>query len=207
MDKYVSPMMETAIIFSKSSYCKKRQVGAVLGRDGRILATGYNGTIAGQKNECEDETFVCSNCGKSENKFEDLVENNTVRSIEHRGMQCSIYCKKCHELLGSSVLPESSVIRNQEPTIIKRFEPTYKTSEFTVHAEQNIITYCAKNGIPTDGTTMYITMSPCKQCAKLIAQAGIIRVVYKDDYKDLSGLEFLKKIGIKVNKYKMGDNK
>ena len=203
MGKYDKSMMGTAELFAKQSYCKKGQVGAVLERDGRILATGYNGTIAGQKNECEDIFYVCPNCKKSETELENLVETNSIQSAEHRGMQFSAYCKKCHELLGSSVLFVISRARNQEPTIIKSFEPTYKTSEFTVHAEQNIITYCAKNGIPTDGTTMYTTMSPCKQCAKLIAQAGIIKVVYKDDYKDISGIEFLEKVNIKISKYKV----
>ena len=79
--------------------------------------------------------------------------------------------------------------------------PDGTTSDFTVHAEQNIITFCAKNGIPTKGCTMYITTSPCTQCAKLIAASGITRVVFLEQYKDMSGVEFLKNIGIIVSQY------
>ena len=75
------------------------------------------------------------------------------------------------------------------------------TNELTLHAEQNIITYCAKEGIPTDGTTIYLTLSPCKTCAKLMASSGITRVVYKETYRDMEGVDFLKKVGILVEKY------
>ena len=52
-------MIETAKIFAQQSYCTRRKVGAVLAKDGRILATGYNGTISGQKNQCEDLYYEC----------------------------------------------------------------------------------------------------------------------------------------------------
>ena len=74
------------------------------------------------------------------------------------------------------------------------------TNELTLHAEQNIISFCAKNGIPTEGTTMYITLSPCKTCAKLIKQCGIKEVVYNEEYRDTSGIEFLKSVGVNVRK-------
>jgi dCMP deaminase len=123
MSKYDTAMMTTAFTFSQQSYCNRLKVGAVLSRDGRILATSYNGTIAGMSNCCEDSS-------------------------------------------GS-------------------------TSDFTLHAEQNLITFCAKNGIPTNGTTIYITHSPCKQCSKLIAQSGITEVIYSTVYRDTDGLDFL----------------
>lgn len=73
-----------------------------------------------------------------------------------------------------------------------------KTSEFTLHAEQNIISFCAKHGINTANTTLYVTHSPCKTCSKLIAQCGITEVVYKQNYRDTEGIEFLQRVGIKV---------
>ena len=136
MTKYDETMLATAKLFSELSYCTKAKVGAVIARDGRILATGYNGTVSGHDNCCE-------------------IEINGV----------------------------------------------LKTSPFTVHAEQNVISYCAKNGISTDGATMYLTLSPCQLCAKLIVQAGIKRVVYLDNYKDTSGLKFLKDCNIEILKW------
>jgi dCMP deaminase len=75
------------------------------------------------------------------------------------------------------------------------------TNDLTMHAEQNIITYCAKNGIPMDDTTIYITLSPCKTCAKLMASSGIKRVVYGEQYRDTEGVDFLKSLGIEVVHY------
>lgn len=136
VNKYDETMLATAKLFGELSYCVKAKVGAVIARDGRILATGYNGTVSGHDNCCEIE-----------------------------------------------------------------IDGVLKTSPFTVHAEQNVISYCAKNGIATDGATMYITLSPCSLCAKLIAQSGIKRVVYLDNYKDTSGIDFLQQCGVQVCQY------
>lgn len=128
--------METAKLFGGLSYCKRRQVGAVLtNKSGRILSTGYNGTIKGYANDCED----------AHGKTKDLV----------------------------------------------------------LHAEQNIISHCAKSGIATEDTVMYITISPCQQCAKLIAQSGITKVIYGNIYKDRAGIDFLKEVGVEVLQYKI----
>ena len=67
-----------------------------------------------------------------------------------------------------------------------------------MHAESNAITKCAKYGKATLGSTIYITHTPCIECAKLIIQAGIKRVVYKNFYKSLAGVEILRKSGIIV---------
>ena len=67
-----------------------------------------------------------------------------------------------------------------------------------MHAESNAITKCAKYGKATLGSTIYITHTPCIECAKLIIQAGIKRVVYKNFYKTLDGVEILRKSGIEV---------
>ena len=136
VNKYDETMLATAKLFGELSYCVKAKVGAIIARDGRILATGYNGTVSGHDNCCEIE-----------------------------------------------------------------IDGVLKTSPFTVHAEQNVISYCAKNGIATDGATMYITLSPCSLCAKLIVQSGIKRVVYLDNYKDTSGIDFLEQCGVQVCQY------
>ena len=72
------------------------------------------------------------------------------------------------------------------------------TKWYVLHAEANAILKVAASTQSCKGATLYITLSPCKNCSKLIYQAGIVRVVYSSAYKDLSGVEFLKKAGIEV---------
>ena len=69
-----------------------------------------------------------------------------------------------------------------------------------IHAEQNAIAYAAKSGISTDGAEMYITYSPCRDCAKLVVAAGIEEVYFTNEYdRDCEGVEFLKRNNIKVD--------
>lgn len=70
------------------------------------------------------------------------------------------------------------------------------TKWYVLHAEANAILKVASSTQSCKGATLYITLSPCKECSKLIHQAGIIRVVYAKAYRDDSGLQFLKKAGI-----------
>jgi dCMP deaminase len=73
-----------------------------------------------------------------------------------------------------------------------------KTHWFVLHAEANAMMKVAKSTHNSNGATLYITLSPCKECSKLILQAGITRVVYLKVYKDDSGLDFLKESGIEL---------
>ena len=72
------------------------------------------------------------------------------------------------------------------------------THWYVLHAEANAITKLARSNNSAEGATLYITLSPCRDCAKLILQSGISRVVYKAAYKDTSGVDFLKKSSIKT---------
>ncbi|WP_390891529.1 deaminase [Empedobacter tilapiae] len=72
------------------------------------------------------------------------------------------------------------------------------TKWHVLHAEANAILKCATSTQSAEGATLYITLSPCTDCSKLILQAGIKRIVYIQQYKDLSGLEFLEKAGITI---------
>ena len=72
------------------------------------------------------------------------------------------------------------------------------TKWYVLHAEANAILKVAASTQSCEGSTLYITLSPCKECSKLIHQAGIIRVVYNQGYKDDSGIKFLTKAGIQV---------
>ena len=73
------------------------------------------------------------------------------------------------------------------------------TKWYVLHAEANAILKVAASTQSCKGATLYITLSPCKNCSKLIHQAGIVRVVYSIAYKDLTGVEFLQKAGIEVS--------
>lgn len=72
------------------------------------------------------------------------------------------------------------------------------TKWYVLHAEANAILKVAGSTQSCKDATLYITMSPCKECSKLIHQSGISRLVYQIDYKDNSGLEFLKKAGVEL---------
>lgn len=69
-----------------------------------------------------------------------------------------------------------------------------------LHAESNAILKCARFGDSCNGATLYLTYSPCRDCSKLIAQSGIVRVVYIEEYRDTTGLEFLRKVGVETEK-------
>ncbi len=77
-------------------------------------------------------------------------------------------------------------------------EETGRTKPYVLHAEANAITKVAKSGNSSEGATLYVTASPCIECAKLIIQAGIRRVVYCDAYHSDDGIELLERVGIEV---------
>ncbi len=129
--KYDIAYLKMAETWGKLSYCKRRQVGAIIVKNRMIISDGYNGTPTGFENVCEDE------------------ENYT--------------------------------------------------KWYVLHAEANAILKVASSTQSCDGATLYVTLSPCRECSKLIHQSGISRVVYSEAYKDLSGVEFLKKAGVIVD--------
>ena len=129
-NKYDKAYLRIAVEWSKLSYCKRKQVGAIIVRDRMIISDGYNGTPSGFENCCEDE-------------------NN-------------------------------------------------QTQWYVLHAEANAILKVAKSTQTCENSTLYITLSPCKECSKLIYQSGIKRVVYMNCYSDTTGLDFLEKAGVLV---------
>ena len=129
-NKYDIAYLKIAREWGKLSYCKRRQVGAIIVKNNMIISDGYNGTPSGFENVCEDD-----------NNF---------------------------------------------------------TKWYVLHAEANAITKVASSTQSSEGATLYISLSPCKNCSKLIHQAKIKRVVYEVQYKDTSGLEFLQKAGVEV---------
>jgi len=75
------------------------------------------------------------------------------------------------------------------------------TKPYVLHAEANAITKVARSGNSSEGATLYITDSPCMECAKLIIQAGITRVVYRNEYRILDGVDLLRRAGVRVDKF------
>jgi len=128
--KYDKAYLRMAQEWGKLSYCKRKQVGAIIVKDKMIISDGYNGTPSGFENYCEDDEGY--------------------------------------------------------------------TKWYVLHAEANAILKVAASTQSCKNATLYITLSPCKECSKLIHQAGIVRVVYNQDYKDNSGLKFLEKAGIEL---------
>ena len=128
--KYDKAYLRIAKEWGTLSYCKRKQVGALIVKDRMIISDGYNGTPTGFENLCEDE-------------------------------------EGC-------------------------------TKWYVLHAEANAISKVAASTQSCEGSTLYLTLSPCKECCKLIHQAGIKRVVYNRAYRDCSGLDFLQKAGIEV---------
>lgn len=135
MNKFDRSYLEMARIWASNSYCRRRQVGALLVKDKSIISDGYNGTPSGFENVCEDDND--------------------------------------------------------------------KTKPYVLHAEANAITKVAKSGNSSDGATLYVTAAPCIECAKLIIQSGIKRVVYTDEYRLEDGINLLKRAGIEVEKVEL----
>lgn len=81
------------------------------------------------------------------------------------------------------------------------------TKPYVLHAEANAITKIARSGNSSEGATMYVTASPCIECAKLIIQSGIRRVIYSEKYRLEDGIELLKRAGIEVCYLEMNNNK
>lgn len=78
----------------------------------------------------------------------------------------------------------------------------YITKNETLHGELNAILKAAKEGVSVEGSTLYVTLSPCVQCSAMITQAGIKRVVFQEEYRDIQGILNLKDAGIQVEKFK-----
>ncbi len=119
------------------------------------------------------------------------------------------HCKR--RQVGALIVKDSTIISdgyNGTPTGYDNCcESNGDTKWEVIHAETNAILKCAKNGISCEGGTLYVTLSPCRDCSKLILQAGITRLVYNEVYRDGAGLDFLKKAGIAVNKLQQINSK
>ena len=111
------------------------------------------------------------------------------------------YCQR--RQVGALVVKDSMIISDGYNGTPSGFEnvcedETGVTKPYVLHAEANAITKLARSNNHSDGATIYITASPCIECAKLIIQAGIKRVVYGEKYRLMDGIELLQRAGIEV---------
>jgi dCMP deaminase len=130
--KFDFAYLKMAKEWANLSYCKRKQVGALIVKDRMIISDGYNGTPSGFENCCEDQSGY--------------------------------------------------------------------TQWFVLHAEANAILKLARSTQSAKDATLYLTLSPCKECSKLILQSGIKKIVYIEDYSDNEGITFLRNHGIEVMK-------
>ncbi len=129
--RYDKAYLRMAKTWAQLSYCSRKQVGAIIVKDGMIISDGYNGAPAGFDNCCENDNG--------------------------------------------------------------------ETHWYVLHAEANAILKVAKSTNNCKDATLYLTLSPCKDCSKLILQAGIKKVVFIDKYKDTAGIDFLISAGIEIS--------
>lgn len=111
------------------------------------------------------------------------------------------HCKR--KQVGAIIVKDRMIISdgyNGTPTGFENYceDDNGYTKWYVLHAEANAILKVAASTQSSKGATLYITLSPCKECSKLIYQSGIIRVVYAEAYKDNSGIEFLEKAGVEI---------
>ena len=111
------------------------------------------------------------------------------------------YCKR--RKVGALIVKDKMIISDGYNGTPTGFENVCEDDEgytkwYVLHAEANAIAKVSSSTQSTNGATLYITLSPCKECSKLIFQSGIKRVVYNKIFKDTSGLEFLEKAGVET---------
>lgn len=110
------------------------------------------------------------------------------------------YCKRAK--VGAIIVKDDNIISFGYNGTISGFENKCecknKTKKDVLHAESNAIAKCSKSLYSSINSTLYVTLSPCFECAKLIIQSGIKNVIYSENYRDLSGIKLLKKAKINV---------
>lgn len=136
-----------------------------------------------------------------------MVEDTKKKELDQRYLRMAriwaenSYCER--RKVGCLVVKEKMIISDGYNGTPSGFENICEdennvTKPYVLHAEANAITKLARSGNSSDGATMYITDAPCIECAKLIIQAGIKRVVYSRDYRLKDGLNLLERAGIEV---------
>jgi len=118
---------------------------------------------------------------------------------------CTLASKAVRKKVGCVVVKNGQVISNGFNGTPSGFDNTCEVNDVTkpevLHAESNALMKLAQSTNSSTGSTMYLTCSPCFDCAKLIIQAGVERVVYEESYRKLDGLELLQRANIQIDKF------
>jgi dCMP deaminase len=173
--KYIDYYMDVAERTGKLSHAIRRQVGAVIVKDNRILSYGYNGMPTGWPNECEYKEYLPFGA-------------SAIYSPEEIEEQW----------------PYEEWVEKESSTGEKwEYQARYKlvTKLETLHAESNAIAKVSGSTESSENATLFCTTAPCIHCAKMIFQSGIKNVYYRDTYRDSNGIDFLEKSGVNVTKY------
>jgi dCMP deaminase len=160
--------MKTAETFAELSHARRLHVGAIIVKDDRIISIGYNGMPAGWDNNCEDKVYPSYHAGDFE-QHPDEFEAQFPFVEEEQGPYYEYN---------------------------KRYQ--LKTKPEVLHAESNAIAKLARSSESGLDASLFVTHAPCMDCAKLIYQSGISSVYYRNSYRDVAGIEFLKASSIKV---------
>jgi dCMP deaminase len=176
--KYIDMYMDWADRTAQLSHARRLQVGAVIVKDDSVISYGYNGMPSGWDNNCEDKDFMSGDAGGWLDPDE----------IEERWP-----------------FEETVVVANDNESfeITRRYR--LKTKPEVLHAEMNSLMKLAKSYSSGNQASLFVTHSPCLDCAKGIFQAGIKEVFYRADYRSNDGIDFLKKCGVKVEKVNAGN--
>lgn len=131
------------------------------------------------------------------NKFDDKYISMAAIWAENS------YCKR--RKVGALIVKDRMIISDGFNGTPSGFENVCEdengiTKPYVLHAEANAISKIARSGNSAEGATLYITASPCLECAKLIIQAGIKRVVYRDEYRLMDGVDLLHRAGVETEK-------
>ena len=118
------------------------------------------------------------------------------------------YCQR--RRVGALIVKDKRIISDGYNGTPSGFEnvcedEAHLTKPYVLHAEANAITKIARSNNNSDGSTLYVTDSPCVECSKLIIQAGIRRVVYAREYRLTDGIELLRRAGIEVEYHSIND--
>jgi dCMP deaminase len=162
--------MKTAEVFAECSTATRLHVGAIVVKDDRIISIGYNGMPSGWTNECEDKEYMSDAGG----------------------------WLSPDEIYEQWPFEETVVVANDNESFEINRRYRLKTRPEVLHAETNAIAKLAKSTESGMGATMFVTHAPCLDCAKLIYQSGISSVLYRNTYRDIAGVVFLKNSGIGV---------
>ena len=168
-EKYIDLYMGFAHDVAKLSYATRRQVGAVIVNDDTVIY-GYNGTPEGWDNTCEDAVYNDRYIEQADGTWVDPKTNEVLHDFDE------VY---------PHISPDG-----------RRYY--LKTRPEVLHAESNAIAKLARSVVNGEGAELFVTTSPCLECAKLIHQTKFKRVFFSEHYRTDDGIKFLEKAGIDI---------